>query len=458
MSLKHHSRRAHGYSFYLKRPNSDRPTAIYFRTTFAQIPFKYGIGRSIYPELWNKEIHGPTKDKKLIRSYEKLEPHISIELENIRVRIQNVEREVKLYLAEVESERSSIDLTMLKERLDRSIKKVIISDEVKHTPHFLPYLKDLIIDMEKGVEKHVNAKGDKRRYKDSTIQNYRNLRTQWSKFEKHSSKKYRMKNIDHKAYNSLREFFSSQRLSLNTEGKYIRYLKSTLSKAYNQGLHENKSYESFKAPNVMADSIALNENDLKRLESISLKDQPHYQKALDIFLIGCYTAQRVSDYSRINPEHVKELTVGQSQVPVIEMITKKTGKVVKVPRHPKVERILKKYDYKIPSISDQKLNQYIKEIAKEAGISEIVTIRVRRGGQDIINHVPKYSQITSHTARRTAATLMYYSGIPAQFIMKLTNHSTEKTFMRYLKITDDEAAAKMSKMNFFSDAPTLKVI
>ena len=305
--------------------------------------------------------------------------------------------------------------------------------------------------MEKGIEKFVNAKGDKRRYKDSTIQNYRNLRTQWTEFEKHSGKKYRMKDINHKVYNTLREFFYTQSLSLNTEGKYIRYLKSTLSKAYDKGLHDNKSYESFKAPNVMADSIALNEHDIKKLEAISLKDRPHYQKALDTFLIGCYTAQRVSDYSRINPEHVKELTVGKNKVPVIEMITKKTGKVVKVPRHPKVERILKKYVYKIPSISDQKLNQYIKEIAKEAGITEMVTITDHRGGKDIIRQVPKYSQITSHTARRTAATLMYYSGMPTQFIMKLTKHSTEKTFMRYLKITDDEAAAKMIEMNFFKE-------
>lgn len=185
---------------------------------------------------------------------------------------------------------------------------------------------------------------------------------------------------------------------------------------------------------------------------MTFDDRLHYQRALDIFLIGCYTAQRVSDYSRINPQHVKELRVGKKSVPVIEMITKKTGKVVKVPRHPKVETILKKYDYKIPAITDQKLNQYIKEIAKEAGLIESVTSTEYRNGKDIIKQVPKYSQITSHTARRTGATLMYYSGIPVQFIMKLTKHSTEKTFMRYLKITDDEAAARMAEMSFFSDA------
>ena len=197
-------------------------------------------------------------------------------------------------------------------------------------------------------------------------------------------------------------------------------------------------------------TIYLSESDIDKLLHLDLSGKAHHQIALDVFLVGVYTAMRYSDYCRISPKHIKEAKDKQGLTfKVIDMITRKTGERVIIPIKPELDQILKKYDYKLPKTYEQKVSSYMKVISSEAGINDPIEVEAIKGGLKIKSTKPKYEMISTHTARRTGVCLMYLAGISTENIMKITGHRTEKSFKKYLRISKDEAAANMSQMDYF---------
>jgi site-specific recombinase XerD len=118
----------------------------------------------------------------------------------------------------------------------------------------------------------------------------------------------------------------------------------------------------------------------------------------------------------------------------------KTKKMMRVPFkgfiRPALD-ILVKYDYELPSISQQKFNDYIKEVGERAGINEPVVIRRFSGNRLIEIKKPKHAFISSHMARRTCVTLLLQKGMPPTTVMKLTGHTDLKTLMKYENTCED---------------------
>lgn len=131
------------------------------------------------------------------------------------------------------------------------------------------------------------------------------------------------------------------------------------------------------------------------------------------------------------------------------MITQKTKEKVIIPLKPKGLEILKKYDYQSPKIEEQTVNRLIKSICKDAGIGDIIERKSVINGETKIKKYPKYSLITTHTARRTAATQMFLSGIPSLEIMKITGHKSESNFLKYICVTKQQTATKLAENQFF---------
>ncbi len=99
-----------------------------------------------------------------------------------------------------------------------------------------------------------------------------------------------------------------------------------------------------------------------------------------------------------------------------------------------------------PAISNVNMNKYLKELAKEAGFDEMQQIRVYRGGNVMVENVPTYELISTHTARRSFATNVYLMGVPSINIMAITGHRTEKAFLKYIKVTPKEHAVKLREI------------
>jgi integrase len=136
--------------------------------------------------------------------------------------------------------------------------------------------------------------------------------------------------------------------------------------------------------------------------------------------------------------------------PFIRVFTQKTEQTVTIPVKTVVREILDKYKGEPPKgISNQKMNDYLKELGKLAGLNQEVIIRTRKGGVRKEETFPKFELITTHTARRSFATNAYNAKIPSKSIMGITGHKTEREFLKYIKLSSDEHAILMAENPFF---------
>jgi integrase len=95
------------------------------------------------------------------------------------------------------------------------------------------------------------------------------------------------------------------------------------------------------------------------------------------------------------------------------------------------------------------MNKKIKEVGKLAGINdEIITI-ITRGGKRVETAIKKFEKITNHTARRSFATNLYLAGVPTLAIMKMTGHKTERSFLKYIRVTPEENAFRIAQHPYF---------
>jgi integrase len=240
------------------------------------------------------------------------------------------------------------------------------------------------------------------------------------------------------------------KLAVNTIGKKIQTLKTFLNAATDEKLNNYDAYKSKKFVKLSeeSESIYLNESDLEKLYKKDFKDRPGLERVRDLFLVGCWTGCRFSDISQITPESISEGFIHLKQY--------KTGEKVIIPLHPVVTAILNKYDGRLPeTISNQKFNKALKEVAKEAEINEMTHKAITKGGVKVSTAHKKSDLVTSHTARRSFATNLYKSGFPSLSIMAITGHKTEDSFLKYIKVTPNEHA---KKLQLHWDSQHLKVV
>lgn len=292
------------------------------------------------------------------------------------------------------------------------------------------------------------------------------------KFEKKMKREYDFDDIDMNFYRDYTAYLNEQGYAINTTGKCIKQLKAIMALAQSEGLHSNSKYQDkrFKGTRVEVDSIYLTKEDLKKMMAVDLSKRTYgFDLARDIFMVGVWTAQRVSDYNNIRPEDIEVYTkrsivdvpdpenpgktiekIEKKEIRVINIRQKKTGTKVAIPCSSELLRILQKYNFDIPKLSDQNINDNIKEIAKLAGLTEIIKTESTKGGKKTIEEHKKYELVHSHTARRTGATLMYLAGMDIYDIMKITGHSTPIMLKKYIKADELEVVDKITdKYDYF---------
>ena len=300
-------------------------------------------------------------------------------------------------------------------------------------------------EMEDGTRLNIH----KLRYGASTIKNYKGFIIQFDEFCKAKRKRYDFGDIDLKFYDDFVAYFTAKDYSVNTIGRHVKELKIIMRAAREEGLHDNGTIESrkFRVLTAEVENIYLTDSEIKAMTALNLSTDKHKEIARDVFLVGCYTAQRFSDYSTINEGNIRTLENGQR---VIDLKQQKTGNHVIIPVRPELQAILDKYENRLPKSYEQKVNKYIKEVAREAGITEKIEVSYIENGEKKTHFVEKCDMVKTHTARRSGATNMYLAGIPTIAIMKITGHKTEKEFMKYIKITEEQTAMELMNHPYFS--------
>lgn len=253
-----------------------------------------------------------------------------------------------------------------------------------------------------------------------------------TEFSSKDNKKYRLKEIDLLFYNRFVAFLRVDcKYNDNTIGKYIGTLKTFLNDAIENGVPITPKIKKFKVPTASTKDVYLNDHEINKIYSHNFNENLRLKNARDLFIIGLRTGMRVSDFTRLHEAKIDD--------DFIETVTLKTGKTVTIPIHPQLETII--HNGLPHPISEQKLNDYFKEICQIVGIDEVVegskmnpkTKRKVRG------LYPKYELVSTHTCRRSFATNLY-GKIPTNVIMAITAHTKESTFLKYIKITDKENA------------------
>ncbi len=252
-------------------------------------------------------------------------------------------------------------------------------------------------------------------------------------------------------------------MSQNSIAVHIKNLKTILNSARKDGYNSTTNYMDWKYRFVSADAIYLTEKEYNAMMSVDLSKLPKgYDIARDIFSVGIFTSQRVSDYNSERICCITEATdedgrplLNNNGTPVkyISLIQQKTGKEVIIPVSSRLDAILSKYGYKMPHLAEQNINQYIKEIARMAGIDKEVKIVKRTGNGKTFVTFRKWELISTHTARRTGVTWMYLAtkdgGMRMDDIKAMTGHTHDGQTNDYVKANPSEIAAKLGSNPFF---------
>ena len=220
-------------------------------------------------------------------------------------------------------------------------------------------------------------------------------------------------------------------------------LRATLNKAARQGYPVEHGFENIRLKKEDSGAVYLNLDELNKLNELK-KLSPEAAACRDMFLVGCFTALRISDYRRLT---VEDNFVNGN----IRIKTQKTGATVIIPVHPIIDSILKRNNNTLPKMpSQQAFGATIKRVCKKAGITEQVLWERTVGTRVVRKKVPKYQLVSSHTARRSGATNMYLAGIPTARLMLLTGHTTEQSFFKYIRINKEDNAKELSQHKFFA--------
>lgn len=237
-------------------------------------------------------------------------------------------------------------------------------------------------------------------------------------------------------------YLQERNLMASTIKNNINRIKYLLKKAHRSGYETDRSIEDFNVPDEEGNAIFLTMREVYKIHRHT-DLTPRETEIKDYFVIGCLTALRFSDYSRLKPKNFVRNKI------VIK--TRKTNTPVQVPMHPIVREIIQKYNKELPPPpSIQHFNREIKKICQRIGFKKKILFERKIGKVRVSKLIPKYRFISSHTARRTAATNMYLSGIVPFRIMLITGHKTEKSFFRYIRVTREENVKVLARHKFFT--------
>lgn len=302
------------------------------------------------------------------------------------------------------------------------------------------------------------------RYTEGSVKSWKSFKSLYDRFDpKHI---YTWSQIDRGFANRFITFLEKN-YNVTSQNKHIGNIKALINYSFIDELHDNDRAIKFfqkkreKAGDKSTD-VWLTENELDALYAMKIDDE-HDVQVRDVFWVGCYTCQRVSDYKAIPRTAIRHT---EKDTLVIDLIQKKTGAHVCIPViGTNLKAILEKYDFNLPALSDQFINKRIKIILKDLSeplpsLKKLVAVIQKRGRGGVIPKStnirkddtgrilkPRYECVTTHTARRTGITRLYNTGLFHDHdLMVISGHRDVKVFRDYIKLSAEEMADRISEI------------
>lgn len=415
-------------NFILKGTNN--PTNIICRFKPTQIyDFTTTTGLWIKREDWNdkkQEVRSKagTQNKDLINS-----------------KLRELERVIldKWMLDNINKE--NIGKSWLKDIINNFFGKVIVNET--HKVYFIDWVEKFIDEAPKRLFKG-------KLLSSKTILQYVTTFNKLKAFENAFSTKIRFENVDLKFHRDFIDYCRDiEKLGDNSIGGHIKNIKMWCKNIDLEGLPINSQYKhsNFTAIQGETKDVYLTEAEINTLYNYDFSDNSRLANTRDLFIIGLRTGLRISDFMRLGVLNIKDEK--------IRIQTIKTKQKVVIAMHQQIKEIIQNRNGELPSaISDQKFNNYIKEVCQIVGINQVVegaktTKMIIKEKTETTPEVSihrketgnfeKWELVTSHTCRRSFATNLY-GKLPNKVIMAITGHKTETQFLKYIKTTNEEFA------------------
>jgi len=289
----------------------------------------------------------------------------------------------------------------------------------------------------------------KHEIKKASVKKYNVVKNKIIRFEKFRKKQILITDVNDNFKNEFVIYCKNEIYSQNTIQRELAIIKTFCKHARFLGIETHPQLDSLRLDKAKVEKIYLTFEDLTKIENIS-KNQltDSLGNAKDWLIISCYSGQRISDFMRFTDEQIRK----EDGEYLLEFTQKKTNKLTTIPLHPKVLEILNKRNGKFPyKISDQKYNDYIKEVCKIAELNQLIfgskntetepnskVFRKKSGTYK------KWELVTSHIGRRSFAT-NFYGKIPTTYLINITNHSSEAMFLNYIGKSNKDLAKETFK-------------
>jgi integrase len=287
-----------------------------------------------------------------------------------------------------------------------------------------------------------------------TVMNKTTVRNFIQEYQETKGLELHLSDFDSNFFEQLRNYAFKERKIKDKEGnlvngtiqdnyfaKIIATLKTFLHWAIEKGHTQNQAFRKYSAPEKETEIIYLTTDELKKLYRHPFTSN-RLAHVRDIYCFCCFTGLRISDVKDLQSSHIDGNQIVKTLV--------KTREISAIPLSKYAQEILNRYRETIweplPMISHTKFNKYIKECCEKAGIVTPTSIVRFAGGIRTTETRPKHELITSHTARKTFATLSLMLGMTEMMARNMLGHKKEKSFKRYVKIADSYKKMEMDKV------------
>ncbi|SFI55311.1 tyrosine-type recombinase/integrase [Halpernia frigidisoli] len=409
------------FTYKLKEPKSDKESLIYFRSYFLNENknFIYSTGEKINPLEWDfdnrqpNDLNGRTKRSENHRSIKKQLDRYSSFFTEIVNRYKNINED--------------INVEIIRQRFNEEFKKIKSKDD------FFRIYDEFIAEKEDDFSGNAIS--------NSTLKRYKCNKTLLEDFQSKTKHKLSLGKFDEKTYNLFLKFCVEEREhSVNTVHRNVGLLKTFLLWSLNKKYSFNNSFVNFKKPpKFRTDEIALNIEQVEEIYAHDFSKNKKYERVRDLFVFGCVTGMRFGNYSTISKNDVQG-----DFIRVIDLKSK--SKNLSIPLNNISKSILEKYEYQLPSISNQKMNEYIKEVFEELKFTDEIKKTMKYGDQLIEKNTEFYKRISSHTARRSFITIMKNKRVPDKVIMSYTGHTSLEVFNAYYRPSEDDKVSYMNEV------------
>jgi len=395
----------------LKHPNQSKPSLILCYATLQDGErFVYSTGEKIEPRLWDTRVQQPKRTK--VQKDQETINSINLQLN----RYLDAYQQLKNHYRSTEEVLTKQDL---KAEFDQRFKNI------RSIQGFWEYYAAFC---------ELNQKSGK--WQPSTCQRYRVLKNLLLEFENINGA-LSLEKINNRWYANFKHFCEqNKKHQINTFGRNLGLLKTFLGYCLEEGHTKNDQFKKFIVKREVTHQEVLDMNEVKAMYAYDLSENKRLERVRDIFILGCLTGMRYSDYKRIKRENVINDVIRMREV-------KDKSKTLEIPLSGWAKDILEKYNYNLPVISEQKFREYVKEVARRVGLTEQVIKSSRIGNTVKEDSKSRCDLISTHTARRTFITIMKNKGVPDKVIMKITGHRSLSSFHRYYRPNDEEVSGFM---------------